>query len=385
MKIYLPIHIDVNNRGCEAITKATAQLLNVPKEDIVALSRNVVDDKKNKIDKYVTLVQSKMKLNLWTKIKIKFARIFYFDPFVAKKLEASYIFDDFLNKVRKEDIVLSTGGDMLCYEDNSVIYINEYLHKKGVRTILWGCSIGEKNLTPRKLETLKHFSLIYVRESLTKRVLEQQGLKNIVLYPDPAFILTPTECTLPECFKDNEVIGINLSNFVTSSYSLDSIYGRNIKNLIDYILGNTNYKILLIPHVLWKGQDDRKISKLVSKMYENESRISTLDSIMYDYCQIRYIISNCEMFIGARTHSIISAYSTCVPAMALGYSIKSEGIAKDLGLSQRLVVNCVNFKTDTDILDSFIYMEKKRMAIKERLEAVIPQYKNSNINLFEYL
>lgn len=144
-------------------------------------------------------------------------------------MEASYIFDDFLNKVRKEDIVLSTGGDMLCYEDNSVIYINEYLHKKGVRTILWGCSIGEKNLTPRKLETLKHFSLIYVRESLTKRVLEQQGLKNIVLYPDPAFILTPTECTLPECFKDNEVIGINLSNFVTSSYSLDSIYGRNIK------------------------------------------------------------------------------------------------------------------------------------------------------------
>ena len=66
-------------------------------------------------------------------------------------------------------------------------------------------------------------------------------------------------------------------------------------------------------------------------------------------------------------------------------SIKSEGIAKDLGLSQRLVVNCVNFKTDTDILDSFIYMEKNRMAIKERLEAVIPQYKNSNINLFEYL
>ena len=91
MKIYLPIHIDVNNRGCEAITKATAKLLNMPKEDIIALSRNVVDDKKNKVDKYVTLVQSKMKLNLWTKIKIRFARIFCLDPFVSIKLEASYI------------------------------------------------------------------------------------------------------------------------------------------------------------------------------------------------------------------------------------------------------------------------------------------------------
>ena len=53
--------------------------------------------------------------------------------------------------------------------------------------------------------------------------------------------------------------------------------------------------------------------------------------------------------------------------MALGYSIKSEGIAKDLGLSQRLVVNCVNFKTDTDILDSFIYMEKaSKIAVKQK-------------------
>ncbi|WP_342989433.1 MULTISPECIES: polysaccharide pyruvyl transferase family protein [Bacteroides] len=385
MKIYLPIHIDVNNRGCEAITKATAKLLNMPKEDIIALSRNVVDDKKNKVDKYVTLVQSKMKLNLWTKIQIRFARIFCLDPFVSIKLEASYNFDDFLKKIRKEDIVLSTGGDMLCYGDNSIIYINEYLYKRGIKTILWGCSIGEKNLTPRKLKTLEHFSLIYVRESLTKKVLEQQGLKNIVFYPDPAFILTPTVCTLPECFTGNKVIGINLSNFVSSSYSLNSVYGRNIKNLIDYILENTNYKMLLIPHVLWKGQDDREISKLVSQMYENESRISTLDSVMYDYCQIRYIISNCEMFIGARTHSIISAYSTCVPALALGYSIKSEGIAKDLGLSQKLVVNCVNFNTDTDILDSFIYMEKNRIAIKEHLDSVIPQYKNSRINLSEYL
>ena len=74
-----------------------------------------------------------------------------------------------------------------------------------------------------------------------------------------------------------------------------------------------------------------------------------------------------------------------MPALALGYSIKSEGIAKDLGLSQKLVVNCVNFNTDTDILDSFIYMEKNRIAIKEHLDSVIPQYKNSRINLSEYL
>ena len=36
------------------------------------------------------------------------------------------------------------------------------------------------------------------------------------------------------------------------------------------------------------------------------------------------------MFIGARTHATIAAYSSCVPTLVVGYSIKARGIAKDL-------------------------------------------------------
>lgn len=34
----------------------------------------------------------------------------------------------------------------MCYDDNEVVYTNNYLHKKGIKTILWGCSIGKNNL-----------------------------------------------------------------------------------------------------------------------------------------------------------------------------------------------------------------------------------------------
>lgn len=45
------------------------------------------------------------------------------------------------------------------------------------------------------------------------------------------------------------------------------------------------------------------------------------------------------MFIAARTHADISAYSMCMPTFALGYTVKSVGIAKDLGLFEGSVTD----------------------------------------------
>lgn len=81
--------------------------------------------------------------------------------------------------------MLSTGGDMMCYADNEVIYTNEYLYDRRIRTVLWGCSIGEENLTFRKLETLKHFSAIYARESLTKRITTEKGIEKYLFISGP--------------------------------------------------------------------------------------------------------------------------------------------------------------------------------------------------------
>ena len=50
--------------------------------------------------------------------------------------------------------------------------------------------------------------------------------------------------------------------------------------------------------------------------------------IQDDNCMvIKGYISRCELFIGARTHATIAAYSTGVPTLVLGYSVKARGIA----------------------------------------------------------
>lgn len=373
MKYFLPLHINGDNRGCEAITKATALILSEDKSNIIALSSNYALDKRLGLDNYVTLMPTIME-GLHKKLLCKILTVFMSDPYRKNALYYSARLDSFLNKVGKGDIMLSTGGDMMCYSDNQVVYTNNYLSDRGIKTILWGCSIGEENLTLRKLDTLKKFSLIYVRESFTERVLQKQGLKNVVFFPDPAFILVPELCQLPSCFAGNEVIGINLSNFVNSTHSLDSTYGRNIISLIDYVFQYTKYHIMLVPHVLWDSQDDRKISSLVFDKYKNSNKITVLNSDKFNYCQLRYIISKCSMFIGARTHSMISAYSTCVPALALGYSIKSKGIAADIGLDDKLVVDSKNLNNDNIIRDSFIYLLENHSSIKEHLKKTMPSY-----------
>lgn len=371
MKYYLPIHLDGGNRGCEAITKATSLILN--KDKLIAYSRNLVLDRKLGLDKYVDLIQDKEE-NMLFKAKRKIACMFgnYYQPMTFK-----YHYHRFVESMEKDSVMLSTGGDMMCYNNNQVIYTNELAKSRGIKTVLWGCSIGKENLTSEKVNTLLHFDYIYTRESLTANLMEEIGCKNIGLFPDPAFILEPLECQLPACFSNGKkVIGLNVSNYVVGADNLSTTqFGNALKNTIDYLITETDYNILLVPHVLWQVQDDRIISRVILGEYESTGRLSVLDSGSLNYLQIRYVISKCHLFCGGRTHSVISAYSTCVPAIALGYSVKSQGIAQDLKLPMETVVDSKHITGKNELLNAIKYGLEKHDVLREHLLEIMPTYK----------
>lgn len=369
MKFYFPIHLDGDNRGCEGIAKGTAQLLDLPKEQLIGLCRDIHLDKRLGIDRFVTL-RAKRDMSFIQRVIRKLISFTSSDKAVDYAYNAAY--GAFLNEMQQDDIMLSTGGDMMCYNDNEVIYTNNFVHQKEQKSILWGCSIGKNNLTPAKTDTLSKFTYIYARESLTYDLLKSMNLNNVILYPDPAFILSPEKCSLPEIFKRGRVVGINLSNYVVGSDNLDTPFGAEVCRLIDYIINETDLNILLIPHVLWKGQDDRIISQEVIKRYKS-NRLEVLNSELLNYEQIRYVISQCHLFIGARTHAVISAYATCTPAIAIGYSVKSRGIAKDLGLDETLIVDSKVFSKN-QLLDSFCNALEHESETRTHLETVIPNY-----------
>ena len=83
MKIYFPIHLDGGNRGCEAIAKGTAILLEKPKEELVGLCRNPKLDKRLGIDEFVSLWQYPLWLKVYNKFYCKFK------SFIVKILTAN--------------------------------------------------------------------------------------------------------------------------------------------------------------------------------------------------------------------------------------------------------------------------------------------------------
>ena len=373
MKYYFPIHLNGDNRGCEAIAKGTALILKENKKNLIGLCTNTELDHRLKVDDYITL-QPMCKKSILFRAENKIYKSIIHDAWKRKSFIYHYEYTPFLNQMTKDDIMISTGGDMMCYDENQVIYTVDYLHKRGIHSILWGCSIGEKNLTPRKLQALKQFSHIYARETLTQEVLANHNINNVSVFPDPAFVLEPTPCQLPKCFSRNEVIGINLSNYVMGGFDLNSAFAKEVDSLIKFILQSTDYQILLIPHVLWKGQDDRIISNLIKGKYDLNNRINILDSDNLNYCQIRYIISKCYCFIGARTHAAISAYSTCIPTIAIGYSIKSKGIAKDIGMPEEIIVDSINIRKN-QLLDAFYHLLNEADSLSKHLYNIMDSYK----------
>lgn len=77
---------------------------------------------------------------------------------------------------------------------------------------------------------------------------------------------------------------------------------------------------------------------------------------------------------------MISAYSTCVPSVALGYSIKSVGIATDLSMPVDTVVDSKQYNPGA-LEKAYNYVEENVTEIRRELEMIIPEYKKSAYEL----
>ena len=134
----------------------------------------------------------------------------------------------------------------------------------------------------------------------------------------------------------------------------------------------TDCAVALIPHVVWESNDDRTILKKLYNEFKDNERV-----IMIEDCncmQLKGYISRCRFFIGARTHATIAAYSTFVPTLVLGYSIKSRGIATDLfGSDENYVISIQDLLNEEDLYQAFLWILKNEEKIKEILKDRIPE------------
>lgn len=385
MKLYT--HAGSLNHGCEAIVRATINMIG---EKVVLYSENPEEDYAVGLEKICVIHKQGGKRSKRNPI------------FVACRLLESithnsiykhkYVYKNVINDVHKDEVLLSVGGDNYCYNANAYfIDLNIQLTQRGAKTVLWGCSIEPENVQREEIiEDMKRYSLIVARESITYNALMTVGLKNVYLYPDPAFSLECSECELPMQFDNKEVVGINLSPLVQKLDNTGSIVLENYVQLVKFIIEKTEMNIVLIPHVCKEGNDDRKSLKKLMSIFQNEDRMVMINEDgKMDCKQLKYIISKCRYVVAARTHVSVAAYSTCVPVLVAGYSVKAKGIAKDVfGEYEKYVVDIHNLKNGYELKDSFEWLtehsEELHNALINKMETYIPQAKKA-VELLEKL
>lgn len=372
-----PLHYDSGNRGCEAIAKGTSQIIDCGYDNIIAYTTNKDLDLSLGLGKLEQLILKPKAPGFFFRCYNKIQYILLRNQQKHNENYYEAIYRPLLKECSHNDFLFITGGDTLCYEDNEINYFAKYSVNNGNRIVLWGCSVGRENITKSKAQAISEMSLVTARESITYELIKNEFNKNVYCVPDPAFVLKP-ECIDLTSFDGGNNIGLNLSKFFLSSGLFENDINNskinNIYNFIDYVINNTDLSITLIPHTFWEGQDDRIVCEKVKDHYKESDRVQYYNTEKLNYCQIRYLISKCRFFIGARTHSVISAYSTCVPTLALGYSVKSIGIAKDLGLPSELVLDTRNLTNEDELLERFKYLYKHEDEIRAHLEDVMPSY-----------
>ena len=371
MKIMMFGHAGSLNRGCEAIVRSTSSIIRKNINDshiIVASNRPETDKIIDEIDYVFNALPIEYNLSLIEKIRVYFELKFL----NSQQYILSKRYINIVNKINEVDVCLSIGGDNYCYGEQDWLYeIDKNIKKKGKKLILWACSIGDEDLSERKLEDLKTFDLILARESLTYKVLIEKGLTNVELVADPAFTMVKEELPLPKGWKENDTIGLNFSPLVMerNPKAMEAII-----DLVKYILEETKSVIALTPHVMEDGNDDSEILKVLYDMFKDTNRIILLPNNL-TAVQYKGYIARMRFFIGARTHATIAAYSNCVPTMVLGYSIKSRGIAKDLFGEEKLVLGINDISNIEKLTKEFDELLRDEQKIRKILEKRIPMIK----------
>ena len=369
------MHAGSGNHGCEAIVDSLARMLRNKK--ILLVTNSAAEDEKylpEEVREHLTITEEQhISEHFFTHALYYVRRRLTGDreSFLRYRLSP-------MTGREKPSLAVSIGGDNYCYPSmvEDLMLSNSMLNRQGTKTVLLGCSIEPELLkNPGILEDMNRYAKIIARESITYAALEKAGIpaENLACCPDPAFALPSDESALPEDFACGNTVGINLSPMAKDYAEDKTAPVRCMKELIEYILRETNMEVALIPHVIWERSDDRKVLRELYQSFADEPRVRMIGDHRAE--QQKGIIANCRFFVGTRTHATIAAYSTLVPTLVIGYSVKARGIAQDLfGQSEHYVLPVQTLQNPRQLTEAFRWMMDHEEQIHYALAGAIPLY-----------
>ena len=325
-KIMLYNHGGCENRGCEAIVRSTAALF-ADKAVMTLTSDQPEYDRHAGLDGVRRIMCSEIAPYSLR----RFINSIGFRLGIPREQEVARKYGTTIDQGKRSDVCLSIGGDTYCYKHQEHLQvINGRLRRAKKPMVLWGCSVEPDIMHGQTLEDLRAYDLIVARESITEAAMKEVGLP-VIRWCDRAFTMKSEELALPEGWKEGKTVGLNVSPLVLDKAKDGSKALDAFAALVRHILDTSDCAVALVPHVFWKHDNDLNALGRLKARFADEPRVFILpDADKLPAVQLKGYIKRLRALVTARTHASIAAYSTCVPTLVLGYSVKAKGIARDL-------------------------------------------------------
>lgn len=214
---------------------------------------------------------------------------------------------------------------------------------------------------------------------------------------DLAFVLEPAAPTgvdllglSGEKADGSCLVGLNVSGLLSmGGYNRQNMFGLRVdynelvRSIIQLLVERKNATVLLVPHVIGSGLecDSPACEVLYAELKDRYDGRVELISGDYNQSEIKYIIGQCDFFIGSRMHACIAAVSQCVPAVSIAYSDKFTGVMETLG-AEFLVADARKMEK-AEILKTVDQAFERRNAIRQQLELKIPKVQECVLDIFK--
>ena len=370
-RIMLYNHGGCGNRGCEAIVRSTAALF----EGRAALSLASDEpefDRQAKLDGIRRIISSEIAPYSLR----RFINSIGFRLGIPREQEVARKHGTVIDLGKRSDVCLSIGGDTYCYNHQEHLQvINGRLRRAGKPMVLWGCSVEPDIIKGETLEDLRAYDLIVARETITEQAIKDAGLP-VVRWCDPAFTMRKEELALPEGWREGKTVGLNVSPLVLDRAKDVGEALQAFAALVRHILDTSDCTVVLIPHVFWQHDNDLKALNAIKAQFADEARVMLLpqaETLTAE--QLKGYIARLSALITARTHASIAAYSTCVPTLVIGYSVKAKGIARDLfGEEAGHLIPVQELTGEKQLIAAYDALMERAQQERAFLEKRIPAY-----------
>lgn len=230
---------------------------------------------------------------------------------------------------------------------------------------------------------LPRVAAIISRGAVTHEHLIAAGLKNVHTGADLAFTLEVGEADVAQArehvdmgfFEGGDVVGVSPSAVLRKSAdAAGADYIGEVVAQIDHITDELDRPVFLVAHSA-RGHTTKTHNNDLPVCREIHARVSSPQKVLFvdeelSSQALRYLISECEVFVASRFHAMVSSLSTNVPTLVIGWSHKYREVLDMFGQADLAVAHqdC----TDATFREMLADLIARRQQVRAEIIGALP-------------